>query len=52
MACSKCKKKQQIDFIDGEVAKLDIPVKIVTVVIVGLTLYGIISLTLKVISLF
>lgn len=52
MSCNKCKKQQQMDFIDREISKVEKPM-IIGIVVVGLlTLYGLSQLFLKILSLF
>jgi|SaaInl85LU_5_DNA_1037374.scaffolds.fasta_scaffold00315_4 hypothetical protein len=52
MSCSKCKKKEEREFIEKEINRLERPVQIFVFAGLALTLYGIVSLVIKVVSLF
>lgn len=52
MACNKCKKKEQINFIESEVKKVEKPIIIFMIGVGILSLYGIAQLLIKVFSLF
>jgi hypothetical protein len=44
MACNKCKKKKEREYIEAQLEKTESIVKFVFVIIVGLSIYGLYSL--------
>lgn len=52
MSCSKCKKKEEREFLEKQIDRIEKPVVIIGTVIVSLTLYGLWSLVSKIISFF
>lgn len=52
MACSKCKKQKQREEVLSEIAKVERPIKVFLVIVLGLGAYGLISLFRYVFNLF
>ena len=52
MACSKCKKQKQREEVLAEVAKVERPIKVFLVIVLGLGVFGLISLFRYVFKLF
>jgi len=44
MACTKCKKKQEREMVQREVVKMERSIKVIFLIFLGLTLYGVYSL--------
>jgi len=52
MACSKCKKQKQREEVLSEVAKVERPIKVFIFIVLGLGVYGLVSLFGYILSLF